>query len=292
MQAWQVSFTLSKEEWMTAEGALSDLFDALTVKPVRENDPSSPEIVHLIFADETQALDAVAQIEEIFNVLALDVPNAQVEALPDIDWLQHVYETLKPIDAGRFFVHGSHIKENIPTDKTPILIEAASGFGTGEHPTTKGCLLMLDALLNDTQPRRILDMGCGSAILSIAVAKIVPDTDVNLGVDIHAESVRVSKEHAKVNSVENRTHYVHGDGFHAPEVAANAPYDLVLANILAQPLIEMAPHMAKVATKDIILSGFTTQQRLYVETPYLSHGFVVQGEIEIDGWNALWLRKK
>src|SRR5690606_19450433 len=131
-----------------------------------------------------------------------------------------------------------------------------------------------------------------SGILSIAAAKVLDATDVILGVDIHDESVRVSKEHAKANAVETRVQFVHGDGFHAAEVKQRAPYDLVLANILAQPLIEMAPHMNDVASRDIILSGFTASQRLYVETPYLSHGFTVQDVVEIDGWIALWLRKK
>lgn len=291
MKAWQVSFILERNEWEQAEGALSDLFDALTVKPVRENDPTSPEQVCLIFATEEEAAQAVEQLGDIFDAVGLETPKIDMEALPDIDWLQHVYETLKPIEAGRFFVHGSHIKENIPSDKTAIVIEAASGFGTGEHPTTKGCLLMIDALLNEEKPQRVLDMGCGSGILSIAVAKIVPNTEVILGVDIHGESVRVSAEHAKVNGVAERTQYIHGDGFHAPEVKSNASYDLVLANILAQPLIDMVPQMAAVTTKNIILSGFTTVQRSYVEAPYIQNGFTVKDFVDIDGWIATWMQK-
>ena len=292
MKAWQVGFVLSKEEWLTAEDSLSDLFEALTVKPVRENDSTSPEQVYLIFATEEDAEQAVQQVETIFDVFDINGIEIKTEALPDIDWLQHVYETLKPIEAGDFFIHGSHIKDNIPSDKIAIVIEAASGFGTGEHPTTKGCMLMLDHYLKAEKPARILDMGCGSGILSIGCAAVLKKTDVILGVDIHAESVRVSQAHAEANRVADRIAYVHGDGFHAPEVAANAPYDLVLANILAQPLIEMAPQMIQVGNKDIILSGFTVEQRPYVEAPYAKGGFVVQKDIVIDGWVALWLRKK
>lgn len=292
MKAWQVSFILTKEEWQTAEGSLSDLFEALTVKPTRENDPTSPEQICLIFAEQFEAEDAVIQVNTIFDVFDIMPPDITVEALPDIDWLQHVYETLKPIEAGRFFVHGNHIKDNIPTDKTAIIIEAASGFGTGEHPTTKGCLLILDKYLNSEKPKRILDMGCGSGILSIAAAKILNDTDVILGVDIHADSVRVSQAHAIANKVTDETLYVYGDGFHTPELTENAPYDLVLANILAQPLIEMASAMDKVASKDVVLSGFTTEQASYVEAPYQKLGFVVHDQIVIDGWVAVWLRKK
>lgn len=292
MKAWQVSFILSREEWMTADGVLSDAFDALTVKPIRENDPTSPEEVCLIFATEEESQKIVEYLGDIFDAIGMTVPEIKIDALPDIDWLQHVYETLKPIEAGRFFVHGSHIKENIPQDKIAIVIEAASGFGTGEHPTTKGCLLALDKLLENNTPKRILDMGCGSGILSIAAALVLQETDVILGIDIHAESVRVSKAHSDANHVADKIDYIYGDGFHAPEVKANAPYDLVLANILAQPLIDMAPHMAEVASKDIILSGFTTEQASYVEAPYQKLGFVKEDQIVIDGWVAAWLRKK
>ena len=292
MKAWQVSFVLTKEEWTQADGALSDAFHALTVKPIRENDPTSPEEVCLIFAEEEEAAQASLYLIDIFAAVGIDKPGIKTDALPDIDWLQHVYETLKPIEAGRFFVHGSHITQDFPAGKTAIIIEAASGFGTGEHPTTKGCLLVLDKYLQDNAPKRVLDMGCGSGILSIAVAMIMPATETILGVDIHNESVRVSKAHAAANNVDGKTEYVHGDGFHAPEVGTHAPYDLVLANILAQPLIEMAPNMTAVASRDIVLSGFTTEQQSYVEAPYLKAGFMVQDQIVIDGWVALWLRKK
>ncbi len=291
MKAWQVGFVLSKEEWQTLDAALSDAFEALTVKPVRENDPTSPEQICLIFAHETEAAQAVNQVRDILDIFEIPAPAIIIEALPDIDWLQHVYETLKPIEAGRFFVHGSHIKENIPEDRVAIVIEAASGFGTGEHPTTKGCLLVLDKYFTTEKPRRILDMGCGSGILSIAAALVLPKTDAILGVDIHAESVRVSIAHAAANQVSERITYVHGDGFHASEVSRDAPFDLVLANILAQPLIEMASAMNDVGRRDVILSGFTTEQSPYVEAPYLKLGFAVQDQIIIDGWVAVWLRK-
>lgn len=293
MGAWQASFVLGKLQFMDCEAVLGDFFEAVVIKPIRDNDPTSPEEVSLVFPERPDEEFLRAQLQNIFDSCDIPMPELKIEALPDIDWLQHVYETLKPIDAGRFFVHGSHIKDNIPDDKIKILIEAASAFGTGEHPTTNGCLMMLDKMLDTHPPKRVLDMGCGSGILAIAVAKIVPQTDIILGIDIHKPSIDVANAHARDNDVDARVQFVAGDGFRDQNVKDNAPYDMVLANILAQPLMDMAPDLAAVAQSgaNVIMSGFTVQQRPYVSKPYLELGFKVMGEHIIDEWVSLWLQK-
>jgi ribosomal protein L11 methyltransferase len=292
MSNWQASFTLTHDAWEISEALLSDFFPALTVKPIIDNDPSSDQIVTLIYEDKPDDNELKSQLSTLFDMVGLPVPIFTLETLPDIDWLQHVYDSLKPIEAGRFFVYGKHIKDNIPTDKVTIVIEAASAFGTGEHPTTKGCLMMLDRYLNTNHPKKILDMGAGSGILSIALAKVVLDTTTVLGVDIHDESVRVANSHAADNNLANRVHYIHGDGFYTADVKTHAPYDLVFGNILAQPLIEMAPQFCAVSAKDLILSGFTDAQQSYVEKPYLENGFSIEQQLNLEGWMTLWLRKK
>jgi ribosomal protein L11 methyltransferase len=289
---YSAHFTLAKDDWFKAEPALSELFEALVVKPEREEDHSSPEIVTLFFPEDPQEEVLKEQLGYVFDAVGVHIPVITVEKLPDTDWLKEVYETLQPIDAGRFFVHGSHIKESIPKEKVAILIEAASAFGTGEHPTTKGCLLIFDEMLSSQAPKKILDMGCGSGILAIAAAKTLAETSKIVGVDIDVQSVHVAANHAKDNGVDHDIVFVAGNGFRVPLVQEEAPYDLVFANILAQPLIEMADEFAAVASKDIILSGFTETQMPYVQKPYEKNGFSKISEIKIGEWIALWMTKQ
>ena len=292
MSGYSVVFTLSKHDWLEVEGALSELFEAVVVKPERDGDPQSPEIVTLIFPDEPDAASLQEQLDFVFEAMNLHTHKIKVEKLPDIDWLQHVYDGLTPIDAGRFFVHGSHITKNIPDHTVNILIEAASAFGTGEHPTTKGCLLMFDKFLNTETASHVLDMGVGSGILAIAAARTLPAAKPIIGVDIDPGSVRVAEKHAVDNHVDHRITMAAGDGFRTPLVQEQKPYELVFANILAQPLIDMADDLVKVASKHIILSGFTDEQKSYVLAPYAKLGCVEMDSIVIDGWVALWLTKK
>lgn len=293
MHGYAVNFTLSKNDWLMVEPALSELFEAIVVKPERENDPTSPETVMLIFEDNPQQEALQEQLDFVFENAELKAPQIVVEELPDIDWLQRVYEDIKPIDAGRFFVHGSHIKESIPADKTAILIEAATAFGTGEHPTTKACLLLFDRLLDhENAPCTVLDMGCGSGILAIAAAKTLKDVARIIGVDIDEQSVIVAANHARDNDVHHDITFVAGNGFRQPLVQETGPFDLVFANILAQPLIDMAPDIAAINKKHVILSGFTEAQKPYVLAPYEKLGFKLHDTIQINEWVALWLTKE
>lgn len=288
-QSWQARFILNKDQWIVMDPLLSDVFPALVVKPVRENDPHSPEQICLIFPEKPDRDRLLNVLNDNFAIFNLTPPEVIIEELPDIDWLQHVYDSLKPIEAGRFFVHGAHVTA-IPPDKTPIIIEAAAAFGTGEHPTTKGCLTMFDRYVATGKiPARVLDMGCGSGVLAIAAAKIWPSNTVILGVDIDAQSVRVAHAHAVANNVDKVVNFVHGDGFHTPELKQAGTFDLVFANILAQPLIDMADAMNGVATDSMILSGFTRDQSPYVEKPYSKHGWRVHDTLAIDEWVTLWL---
>lgn len=284
---YALRMVLDKEVWADVEPAFSELFEAIVVKPEIENNPQSRETIMLVFEDRPDEGKMTHLFEAVFDGAA---PEFVIEAMPDIDWLQHVYDMLPPIDAGRFFVHGAHV-ENIPDDRVAILIEAAAAFGTGEHPTTKGCLELFDQYLDEgIKPASILDMGCGSGILAIAAALTLPETKNILGVDIDVVSVQVSKEHAADNNVEDKIVFVAGNGFGVAELKAQPQFDLIFANILAQPLIEMAPKMADAKPKDIILSGFTEVQKPYVMKAYAPLGFVEYKQVVIGEWVALWLK--
>lgn len=289
MTTYAARLILDKDIWRSVEAAFAELFEAIVVKPETENNPQSRETIMLIFEHEPQADDLRALFTAIFG--DTPVPDFTIDALPDVDWLQHVYDQLPPIEAGRFFVHGAHVGD-VPHDKIALLIEAAAAFGTGGHPTTKGCLMLFDRYLNaDHTARTILDMGCGSGILAIAAALVLPETDTILGVDIDPVSVRVSHEHADDNGVADCIDFVAGNGFHVAALKDTPHFDLVFANILAQPLIEMAPNVASVSPYDVILSGFTEIQKPYVMKAYQPLGFVEHDSIVIGEWVAVWLKK-
>jgi ribosomal protein L11 methyltransferase len=153
-----------------------------------------------------------------------------VSELPDIDWVAHVRRELKPVEAGRFFVYGSHDADKLPAGRIGLLIEAAMAFGTGPHGTTLGCLRALDRLIESGfVARRAIDVGCGTAVLAMAAAKIWPDTV--LASDIDAVAVDVAKANAEANDLAGRIECLEAVGFDHPRIAAQAPYDLVFANI-------------------------------------------------------------
>lgn len=218
-------------------------------------------------------------------------PALSLEALPDIDWLKANQEGFPPLRIGRFYVYGSHIEAPVPAGSIGLRIDAATAFGTGEHATTHGCLTALDLLARQGRRRRILDMGTGTGILAIAAAKLwgVPV----LACDIDRNSVRVAAENAAVNGVARLVACCAGDGYAARMVRARAPYDLIFANILARPLVAMAPDLARhLAPGGIaILSGLLRSQAPWVRAAHRTQGLVIRARLERQGWCSLVLHK-
>lgn len=211
-----------------------------------------------------------------------------IETLENKDWLEEVYKGYPPIETERFFVHGSHYKDPVPEGKIAVIIDAATAFGTGEHPTTKGCLLAMEALAaKGAMPKRILDVGCGSGILAIAAAKLW-DVPV-LAVDIDPESVRVTNDYISRNQVEDKVSACVSEGFDASEISKAGLYDLILANILAEPLIMIAQDVVDhLADNGIaILSGLLDQQADDVSAAYIKAGRTLASTNIIDEWATL-----
>ena len=199
-------------------------------------------------------------------------------------------EDLVPVPAGRFVVHGAHDRARIAPNKLGIEIEAALAFGTGHHGTTRGCLLLLDHVLKSHAPRRVLDLGTGTGVLAIAAAKA--RKRAVLASDIDAPSVKVAHENARLNGVGNFVQAIRATGFAAPEFARHGPFDLVLANILANPLRQLAGPMARhLAPKAfVILSGLLNHQAASVVAAYRARGLVPLRHLKIEGWSSLLLR--
>lgn len=217
-----------------------------------------------------------------------------VSELPDVDWVAHVRRELTPVRAGRFLVHGSHDADTVPNGVEALCIEAAMAFGTGHHNTTKGCLEALDRLETlGFQPRRIVDIGCGTAVLAMAAARLWPVTTVLAG-DIDAVAVDTAAANVIANGLDGRVVCVEAAGFDHPALDDGAPYDLVLANILKQPLIDLAPQMgAKVMPGGkVILSGILTTQADEVMDVYAAQGFALDRRDDLTDWTALTLARR
>ena len=207
------------------------------------------------------------------------------------DWVAASLNDLAPVPAGRFVVHGRHDRARIASNKLGIEIEAALAFGTGHHGTTRGCLLLLDHVLRAHAPRRVLDLGTGTGVLAIAAAKALRRGV--LASDIDPVSVRTARDNARLNGVGNLVEAIRASGFSAPRLASRAPFDLVLANILANPLRQlatpMAAHLAPSAL--VVLSGLLPHQAQGVIASYRARGLLLRRQLVIDGWSSLLMQR-
>ncbi len=207
------------------------------------------------------------------------------------DWVKESLEGLVPVRAGRFIVHGSHDRDKVRDNQLGIEIEAALAFGTGHHGTTRGCLIYLDYVLRSKAPKRILDLGTGTGVLAIAAAKATKKHV--LATDIDAMSVKVAHENMKLNGVGNLVETVCATGFSSPAIAKHAPFDLILANILANPLRAMATDMERHMASNgmIILSGLLPHQATSVIVAYRARGLVLLKQQIIEGWSSLLMQR-
>ena len=207
-----------------------------------------------------------------------------------------MHENFPPVTIGRFFVYGSHVKQETPAGLIPLQIDAATAFGSGEHETTKGCMLSFDWMveqgLKADTPLNALDMGCGSGILAIAITKVWQNAKVT-AIDIDPESVVVTNRHAELNGAGAVITTAAGDGYNTPRCQQNAPYDLIAANILAGPLIAMAPQLNAVLKPGgyAVLSGLLGRQQVEVTAAHVAEGLKPVHALELGDWRALTFTK-
>jgi len=285
----RASFMVGSEQ--TARGvvdALTEIFGEGEAAVAAFERPGGSWDVTLHFAqapDRTLLCELVARQagKEIAERIAFDTIEAR-------DWVKASLDNLVPVPAGRFVVHGAHDRARLPANKLNIEIEAALAFGTGHHGTTRGCLLLLDHLLKRHRPQRVLDLGTGTGVLAIAAAKTLRRTV--LASDIDVPSVRLARENARLNAAGDFVHVIRAAGFLAPEFAALGPFDLVLANILANPLRQLAQPMSRHLAPGalVVLSGLLTPQAGGVIAAYRARGLVPLRHLAIDGWSSLLLR--
>jgi ribosomal protein L11 methyltransferase len=250
-------------------------------------------------ADDEWVFEATCDAEpdmEAFNALARDVLGGTVSFAAEkidtsTDWVSKSLEGLQPVHAGGFFVYGGHFEGKLPHGATAIHIEAAQAFGTGHHETTTGCLEAIDMELKKRRPSHMLDIGTGTGVLAIGLAK---RTNLPLiASDIDPVAVEVTRNNARLNGVPNQVVAIEAVGIDDPEIRGNAPYDLIVANILAGPLSALAKDISTITKPGaaIILSGLLDRQAPRVLSAYRQHDMMLEKKIVKKDWATLILRQ-
>ena len=216
----------------------------------------------------------------------------KISELPQIDWVSKVQRSLKPVVAGRFFVYGSHDSDKVPPDCEPLLIEASMAFGTGHHGTTKGCLLALEQLITDGfKAKNVIDVGCGTAVLAMAAARIFSANVIASDIDSVAHSV--AKMNILANGLDRNIQCFEASGFAHEQIKTKNPFDLIFANILLAPLLAIATDISKYSLSGgyVVLSGILSEQAELVVNKYTGAGFSLSNQIEIGEWVTIIFRK-
>lgn len=221
-----------------------------------------------------------------------EVPEIGREELGDVDWVAKSLEGLKPVRAGGFVVHGAHDRASVRAGETAIEIEAGQAFGTGHHGTTAGCLDMIDRVLKRRGIANALDLGTGSGVLAIALAKRRRRAAI-LATDIDPVAVAVAKANVRLNAVAGTVACLTAPGMNHGAIAGCAPYDLVVANILAGPLMGLAPDIARATQSGghVILSGILDRQRRRVIAAFVAQGLAYRRTLHREGWSTILLQK-
>ena len=271
---------------LAAYAALDSAFeeDGLPLALTEIDEAGDIHEVSLYALEEDPALEA-----RLRAVLGSDAP-LEKEVLPDVDWVLKSLEGLKPVRAGRFLVHGSHDRVRRRTGDVAIEIEAGLAFGTGHHGTTAGCLEMIDAVVRRERPVNALDLGTGSAVLAIAIARLarIPV----LATDIDPIATKVAAANVRLNGVAGYVTTATATGFHHPSFARYGPFDLIVANILARPLARLAPDIRRALAPGgaLVLSGLLRRQEAQVLAPFRALGFRLRRRFTVGDWPTLLLK--
>lgn len=255
-----------------------------------ENAPGGPWQVDAIFAAGTRRDEVEALLAEAASSIGRPPPAFVASDVPDMDWVAENQRSFPPLSIGRFHVRGSHVEGPSPPGAWRIELDAGIAFGSGEHATTQGCLLAIAAAARRRVPRRALDLGCGSAILAIALARAgVPDV---LASDIDRDSVRVAAENLKLNGVARQVRVLVSDGF--ARLPRRGGFDFAVANILAGPLVRLAPRLSRALAPGgrLVLSGLLADQEREVVAAYRGQRLAFVGRRAIMGWHTLEFRRR
>ena len=293
--AQMLRFTCDEARARAASDIVVELFDPAGIAAAAFEDEASlcepkPWLVEIYFA---RSVDEAVLREVVARAVGPDVAAGVVsEEVAQQDWVSRSLAGLAPVRAGRFLVHGAHDRSAVRSNDLALEIEAALAFGTGHHGTTRGCLLALDAVLKRRRPRRVLDLGTGTGVLAMAAAKVLKRPIVCS--DLDALAVEAARANAIGNRVGRWVAPVEAAGLRHPRLRAGAPYDLILANILAKPLRSLARGIAMHAAPgaDLILSGLLPRDVPGILSSFGTQGFALDNRGLLEGWAALRLCKR
>ena len=240
----------------------------------------------LLFEMEPQ--EAVDRVRDRVGSDAFAAP-IEADELPDINWVEKSLEGLKPVRAGRFVVHGGHDRTKVPAGAIGLEIEAAQAFGTGHHGTTAGCLEEIDRLLSLREYSNILDLGTGTGVLAIAAALM--NRQAVLATDIDPVATKTALEYARLNGAGHLVTGFTANGVEDRRFNEYGPFDLVIANILARPLMRMAKSIGHQMTRTatLVLSGLRVEDGPRILFAYRCQGYVLDRRREKNGWLTLTL---
>lgn len=292
MSEIRLYITTTEKRADIALSLMTDAFEeegyAIATMEIDEKNDIWEASVYMFRVDEAEITERFAAL------LADDFPDATIqrEELPDIDWIAKSLEGLKPVRAGRFVVHGSHDRGTARPGEIAIEIDAGQAFGTGHHGTTAGCLEVINSVMRSRRVSRVLDLGTGSGVLAIAARKLSPAQV--LATDIDPIATRVARENVRINGIASGIALETAPGFHSTAFGRHGPFDLIIANILARPLMRMAPQLAAQLTPggDVILSGILASQRWKVLAAYNGAGLSHMRTIWREGWVTIHLAKR
>jgi ribosomal protein L11 methyltransferase len=300
MTSWKVSLPCTRAEAEALKDDISPLawLDFPPVLMTSEADASTPEAWRLdaYFEHEPTA--------EMLTLLKAHAPSAggtapAVEKVEDRDWVTLSQQGLEPIRAGRFFVHTPQHRDSIPADSIALEIDAGRAFGTGQHETTSGCLVALSRMkAGGAAVANLLDLGTGTGLLAFAALRLWPAARAAAS-DNDPVAIEVSEENAAINGVRpgrarGQLELLVAEGMSHPRLRARAPYDLIIANILAGPLIGLAPSVAEAIAPGgrLILAGLLDHQAAAVAGAYRREGMMLTGRVDRGEWPTLVMRKR
>ncbi len=287
---WEIVIELASGDGRELfEVAISDFVTGYAIFEV-ENTPRWRLTGYTDTAPDTVALES--NIAVAAKAAGVDMPSVRVAPVVDKDWVAESERALPALHVGPYFVFGSHIRDTPPPESIPIKIDAGLAFGTGNHETTQGCLQALETIFSECMPANPLDIGTGSGILAIAIVK---RCDVNVAAtDIDPIAVDVARENAVFNGVGGRISFSVTDGVDGAEIRKASPYDLIVANIVANPLIALAGGIAGILSGSgrVILSGILNEQADDVIAAYAAHGLLPDDRIVLGNWTTLILHRQ
>jgi ribosomal protein L11 methyltransferase len=275
-----------------AEAASQALGDGAVAVTILSAPRQNKARVEILYNDEPDASGMSMKIAVLAAALNIPAPAFTLAPTPKLDWLKKVAADFPPLKIARWTIHGAQHRRKVPNRLFALQIDATNAFGTGEHPTTRGCLLMLDKILKTGfRPRRMADIGCGSGILAMACVQGARRRAV--AVDLDADSALIAARNVRVNGFGKVIRAGRGNGYSAPPVRKSSPYDLIMANIFAVPLCRMAKDLKKNLKFGgvAVLSGLLTIQANKVIAAHRMQGLVLIGRKVIGEWSVLAFRR-